>query len=415
MTGRRPRRRRLPLALIFAIGIVLVTALAVALAASLIQPPPRELAILAGLLAATAAFSIAAGYGAYRLGWFNRSPRLRWSLLGGYALASTLTFVNVWMAALLMFTSRHDLLLATVLLTFASGIAVCLGYFLSTSMMNRLASLNEAATRLAQGDLDARVDTAGRDEIADLACTFNDMATRLQQAARQQEELDTLRRELVAWVGHDVRTPLASLRAVLDALADGYVESPEAIANYLATAQQQVLAMAALLDDLSELAQIDAGGLILDREPNSLGDLISDTIEAMSPIAARKSIRLEGSAAVSLDPVRMDARLIGRVLANVLDNALRHTPPGGRVHITAFRAAETARVEVRDSGEGIAAHDLPHVFERFYRGEPSRNRDSGGAGLGLAIARGVVEAHGGHIGIESTPGAGTLVWFELPR
>jgi signal transduction histidine kinase len=173
--------------------------------------------------------------------------------------------------------------------------------------------------------------------------------------------------------------------------------------------------MSVLLDDLFELAQLDAGGLVLERETNSLGDLISDTIEAQSALAESRAIRLEGQVAQDLDPVCMDARLIGRVLNNILENALRHTPAHGRIRISAFSLAGRARVEVSDTGEGIAPHDLAHVFERFYRGERSRSRDSGGAGLGLAIARGLVEAHGGEIGIESAPGTGTLVWFDLPR
>ena len=146
----------------------------------------------------------------------------------------------------------------------------------------------------------------------------------------------------------------------------------------------------------------------------ALSDLVSDTIESFSGLAARDGIALEGSVGPGVDPVTVDARLIGRALSNLVGNALRHTPPGGRVEILARESDAGVCVEVRDTGEGIGAEDLPHVFERFYRGEKSRSRATGGAGLGLAIARSIVEAHGGTVGVDSTPGEGTRFYFTLP-
>jgi signal transduction histidine kinase len=163
------------------------------------------------------------------------------------------------------------------------------------------------------------------------------------------------------------------------------------------------------------MAQIDAGGLRLDRQPSSMCDLISDTIEAFSALAERQGVTLEGSATPDVDPVLMDVQKIGRVLNNLLDSALRHTPEGGAVQVTTLTTLGAVQVEVCDTGEGINDEDLPHVFERFYRGEKSRSRATGGAGLGLAIAAGIVEAHGGQIGAESAVGQGTRVWFTLPR
>jgi signal transduction histidine kinase len=326
-----------------------------------------------------------------------------------------LTLLNVGLTAWLMFLNEHDLLLATVLLLFASGIALLLGHFLSVSMTERITQLNQAAKKVSEGHLDARVPITGRDEIADLAQTFNDMATQLENAAQQQRELDRLRRDLVAWIGHDLRTPLASIRVIIEALADDVVEDPTTIKRYLLTAQQQVDSLSVLLDDLFEMAQIDAGGLKLDRHPNSISDLISDTIEAFSVMAKRQGVTLKGNALPEADPVVIDAQKIGRVLNNLLTNALRHTPAGGVIEITTLSKPECVQVEVRDTGEGIDAEDLPHIFERFYRGEKSRSRATGGAGLGLAIAAGIVESHGGQIGVESHVGEGTRVWLTLPR
>ncbi len=414
MDGEIRSRRALTPHLRFVGGIVLTLAVALAVFFLLMRPPVGDLRLMAIFLSITAGISTVAGYGAYRLGWINHSPRISWLLLGGYALASVLTFLNVWVTARLMFASEHDLFLATVLLLFAGGIATSVGYFLSVTLTDRITTLGRAAQSIARGELSARVEVVGRDEMAALARTFNEMAGRLEAAARQQQELDTLRRNLIAWAGHDLRTPLASIQAIVEALADGLVDDPGTVERYLHTARREIRSLSLLIDDLFELAQLEAGGLRLDKSSSSLSDLISDTIESFSELAAREEVALVGSAGPGVDPVLMDTQQIGRVLANLLTNALRHTPPGGTIEIRASAVAGDVLVEVRDTGEGIGAEDLPHVFDRFYRGEKSRSRSSGGAGLGLAIAKGIVEAHGGTIAVSSGAGECTRFLFRLP-
>jgi signal transduction histidine kinase len=289
-----------------------------------------------------------------------------------------------------------------------------LGYFFSVSLTDRIVGLNQAARQIAQGHLASRVPASGRDEIANLANTFNEMAAQLEASAQRQRDLEALRRDLIAWVGHDLRTPLASIRVIVEALADGVVQDGATVERYLQTAQHQIRSLSLLLDDLFELAQIDVDGLQLEWHLDSISDLISDTIEGFSALAAQQGIELQGSVAGDVGPVLMDAPKIERVIANLLDNALRHTPAGGVVQVTACAEPGCVQVEVRDTGEGVDALDLPHIFERFYRGEKSRNRSTGGAGLGLAIASGIVRAHGGRIGAESTVGEGTRIWFSLP-
>ncbi len=399
----------------FLLGVLAVLLMALALFYIVMRPPFSDLRAMALFLSITAAISLLVGYLAYRGGWLARLPRLGWAFLGICALSSALTFVNVWVTARLMFASQHDLLLATVLLMFAGGIAMVLGYFLSVALTDRMAALNHAAQQLAAGRLEARVPVTGRDEMAALAVAFNNMAGQLAATAQKQQELDALRRDLIAWAGHDLRTPLASVRAIIEALADDVVDDPAERQRYLRTARRDVAALAALIDDLFELAQLDAGGLKLERVPASLADLVSDTLESFRALAAQAGVTLGGSAAPGIDPVRMDSSKIGRVLANLLGNALRHTPPGGSVEVRAWSAEGEACVEVSDTGPGIPPADLPHVFDRFYRGEKSRSRASGGSGLGLAIAKGIIEAHGGRITIESAPGAGTRVTFAVPK
>src|SRR5688572_16255927 len=241
------------------------------------------------------------------------------------------------------------------------------------------------------------------------------MAEQLQAADRKQRELEALRRDLIAWVSHDLHTPLTSMRAILEALSDGVVDEPEMVKRYLLTAQRDVMSLSALIDDLFQMSQLDAGGFPLHRAASSLSDLVSDTLESFSQLAKQGGILLEGQVESDVDPVFMDTQAIGRVFNNLISNALRHTPANGRVSVWVRRGTSGVDVTVSDTGEGIRLQDIPHIFERFYRGDPARSRQRGsGAGLGLAIARGIVQAHGGTIQVQSEPGKGTQFTFHLP-
>src|SRR5215216_1687994 len=407
---------RLPMLTRFSLGILLIVLLSLAFFNVLMSPPSNELGLMALFLGITAFASALVGYGAYRFGWANLSPTLHWTLLGGYGLASILTFFNVWFSAQLMFASQHDLLLAIVLLVFAGGIAMILGYFLSSTVTERINLLQGAAEKLANGKLQTRVPVTGHDEVAALSTTFNQMAEQLQTADRKQREVESLRRDLIAWVSHDLQTPLTSMRAILEALADGVVDEPEMVKRYLLTAQRDVMSLSALIDDLFQLSQLDTGGFPLHPAPASLTDLVSDTLESFSQLAKQQEITLEGEVESDVDPAFMDTQAIGRVFNNLISNALRHTPAQGRVSVWVRRVRSGVDVTVSDTGEGIHAKDIPHIFERFYRGDASRSRRRGtsGAGLGLAIARGIVQAHKGTIEVQSEPGKGTQFTFHLP-
>lgn len=409
---RRPWGRLLRLLL----GILLALALALAIFWISMTPPLVEFRAMLTMLGATAALSAFAAFLAYQSGWIRWSPRLRWTLAGSYLLSSVLTFLNVWWTARLMFLNEHDLTLATILLVFAGGIAVALGLFLSAAITDKIGALSRGADAIAQGQLRTRVEVDGRDEIAHLARSFNSMAGQLEQAGRKQQEVDSLRRDLITWIGHDLRTPLTSVRAIVEALADGVVDDTETRLRYLRTAKREINALSSLIDDLFDMAQMDTGGLKLERSPNAISDLLSDAIESFHAMAEEKRITLSGLAAPGVDPVFIDARQISRVLANLAGNALRHTPPGGRVTLHAYPSARSmVVVEVVDTGEGIRPEDIPHVFEQFFRGERSRSRTTGGSGLGLAIVKAIVEAHGGQIRVESALGKGTRFVFTLPQ
>src|SRR6266511_3494903 len=295
---------RVPMLARLVFGILLILAISLAFFNILMSPPSNELGLMALFLGITALASALVGYGAYRFGWVNLSPTLRWTLLGGYALASLLTFFNVWFSAQLMFASQHDLLLAIVLLLFAGGMAMALGYFLSTTITDRIYLLKGAAERLAKGNLKTRVAVQGRDEVATLAYSFNQMAEQLEAMDKKQRALERARADLIAWVSHDLQTPLASIRAILEALEDGVVEDPETIQRYLNTAQRNVRSLSVLIDDLFQMAQLNTGGIPLDRAQSSLADLISDTLESFSELATRQGIKLEGNVEANVDPVR---------------------------------------------------------------------------------------------------------------
>jgi len=408
---RRPRR--LFLRLLAGVSVVLAATLAIFWAS--MAPPLADFQAMTLFLAATASLSVLAAFVAYQLDWIRWSPRLSWTLTASYLLSSILTFVNVWWTARLMFINQHDLTLATILLVFAASIAVALGYFLSAAVTDKIAALGRGANAIAHGQFATRVAVDGRDEVAGLARSFNAMAAQLDAADRKQQELDQLRRDLIAWIGHDLRTPLTSVRAIVEALADGMVEDPETRLRYLRTAKRDIGALSNLIDDLFDMAQLDAGGIQLERGLNAISDLLSDTLESFTATAADKGVALSGLAAPGSDPVFVDARQISRVLNNLVDNALRHTPAGGAVKLHAYPARTGVVVEVSDTGEGIRPEDLPHVFEQFFRGEKSRSRATGGAGLGLAIAKAIVTAHGGAIRAESTVGQGTRFVFTLPQ
>ena len=408
---------------VYLLSILAALALTVALAFAFMHPPAEDLLLLALLFGLTGSASALIGFVSHRLGWWRRLRSLNQTLTLGYIVAAVLTLINVWITARLMFINQeHDLTLAGLLLLFAGGISVSFGYFLSASLTHALRDVVRAASRVSQGDFSTRVRVEGRDEVAQLAQAFNAMAARLETGDREARALDAARRDLVAWASHDLRTPLASLRAMLDALADGVVTDPETVARYVRQSQAEIVRMNALIDDLFELAQMDTGSLTLRCDAGSLSDLISDTLEGFTALAQARGITLRGSVASGVDPVWMASDKISRVLQNLIENALRHTPAGGQIQLRAEVLDGMALVSLEDTGEGIAPDDLPRIFDRFYRGDAARSRshardgfDGGGAGLGLAIAKGLIEAHGGRIWAESVPGHGTVMNFTLPK
>lgn len=419
----------------FGLGVLIALGIALLLAIGWLGVRGQDMIELVYYLLVSSAISL--GCGALGLAWFRRAQVRLWvQVTLTFTLGLAVAILNIFLTANLMFISKdHDLPLLILLMLFAATVSLALGYALAQALAQRVTALHHGARALAGGDLAARVNESGGDELAALAAEFNRMAEQLAAAAAERGRMETTRRELIAAISHDLRTPLASLRVMTEALADGLVEDQATTTRYLATMRGQIGHLSSLIDDLFELAQIDAGALRLELQRASLADLVSDAIEGMRPQATAKGVRLEGSIAPGINPMLIAPQKIERVLYNLVTNAVRHTPAGGSVMITVsdsseFRvpagrlSSELTRshgqtqncivVEVADTGEGIAPDDLPRIFEHFYRGEKSRSRATGGAGLGLAIARGIVEAHGGRIWAASQHEHGTQITFTLP-
>ncbi|HLA44425.1 MAG TPA: ATP-binding protein [Aggregatilineales bacterium] len=411
------RQHRLPL-FVFIVGVMVAISATLLLAIPTLDPPAEDMALLALFLSGSGALTIFLAYILYRLGLVSWFQSLRWALVATIGITVLLIFINVWVTAQLMFLDAHDLTLNTLLLVFAGLTAIAFGYFISSAMIENVQKIAQAANRLSQGDLSVRIPVTGNDELADLARAFNNMATNLQELDEQKRQLEQTRRDLIAWVSHDLRTPLATMRAMIEAISDGVVSDEETISRYMKNTQGEIKHLSQLIDDLFELAQLDAGHYDFTREPSSLSDLISDTLESMRAQIAAHNINLTGKVDGRIDPVLMAPEKIQRVLYNLISNAIRHTPPGGEIQLNARLAGNAVRIDIRDSGEGVKPEELPRIFERFYRGESARTRDGKngqrGVGLGLAIVRGLVEAHEGKIWVESKPGEGATFSFTLP-
>ena len=398
----------------FLLGLVIVLVLSLLTFYLVMNPPMGELNLMALFLGITAGISALIGLISFRLGWFGKFPSIKISLLLNYLVASFLIILNVWVTARLMFASEHDLKLAAILLAFATSIAIVFGFFLSTGLTDRIDKVKKVANRIAEGDLSTRVVIDGRDEISSLASSFNHMAEQLQKAENHQKELDKLRRDLIAWLTHDLQTPLTSIRVQIEAIVDGLVNEPEDVNRYLQSTQKQVKSLSILIDDLFQIAQIDAGGIVIQPVTSSLRDLISDTLESFSAIADEKGISLSGEITENIDPVVLDPNKINRVLNNLVRNALQYTQKGGKVDINAWREKNKIHIRIHDTGDGIDKDELPLVFDMFYRGEKSRNKEMGGTGLGLAISQGIVHAHKGTITVESEKGKGSTFQITIP-
>jgi signal transduction histidine kinase len=356
------------------------------------------------------------------------------AVLGGIQIVSTVedlpgrvpstewapAFIDLLVRTLFPFVTIVAILLIVLLAVLLPPSAV-FSYVIAQRTTRRLESLTEVTTALRQGDLSARVPVEGEDEVAQLQADFNAMAADLERATGEiQAERDKVlsllrsRRDLIANVSHELRTPVATLRGYLDSILEAEDAEPADLRSDLEVMAAEVNRLQGLIDDLFTLARAEVDGLALDLRSTDVGPLVEARVEAMGPLAWQ-SDRVEVIAEVPSDlpPARVDPARLEQVLINLLRNGVRHTPPGGIVAVRVAAAAGRVRIEVCDTGEGIPPEDLPHVWERFYRGAEARAKDHRGAGLGLALVRELTEAMGGTVEMVSEVGEGTCFTLRL--
>jgi len=286
----------------------------------------------------------------------------------------------------------------------AAGIAVAITFFLSRRMSSPIHALATAAGRLGQGDFSQRVQFQGKGEVQELAQAFNSMASDLEHA-------EQLRQNLVGDVAHELRTPLSNIRGYLEAIRDGVIKPDAATIRSL---DEEAALLSRLVDDLQELSLAESGELKLLCQAEHIAQLIKQTVGAVQAEAETRGISVSIDLPDTLPPVNVDSQRFNQVLHNLLDNAVAHTGKGGSITMTATKQGDWVQVSISDTGEGIPADDLSHIFERFYRVDKSRARATGGSGLGLTIARRLVEAHGGKIEAQSELGRGSRFSFTVP-
>ncbi len=392
-----------------AMGMAFLAAMAIAV--YVMQAPTSDLQALARFLLTSSLPSLIVGYLIFIVvrKWLRS---IRQKVLLAYALGIIIAIFNIYVTSQLMFVSQHDFLLLGLLLIFSGLIAGAFGYILATDITRSLYSLQDGANQLATGDFSTKVHVDEVDELSDVANAFNMMTDELERSFARQRQLEKARRDLTVAVSHDLRTPLASIRAMVEAIADGVVTDPATVQRYYATINTQITSLSSLINDLFELSKLEAEPVQLRKEAVNLNDLLSDVLESMQ--AKAKEISLQGDFKADIPLVQAELQKIQRVLYNLVQNAIQHTPAGGSITLAIHNKDQGVQIDIIDTGEGIAAEDIPHIFDQFFRGEKSRSRATGGTGLGLAIAKGIIEAHNGQIWVESQAGRGTTFSFILP-
>ena len=327
--------------------------------------------------------------------------RLRFALIAAVVVAQTAVAVVLFVE--LMFVSSHDAALTILVAAYTAALGVWAGRLVGARALSDLDRVRETLGTVGAGRRDVTTGVTGSDELASLAADVDSMIARLDTEERA-------RRALIAAVSHDLRTPLTSLRLLTDAIDDGIVEDPR---EYAARLGIHVRQLSTLIDDLFELSRLESGDLRWSVERVNLDDLVTETVDAMRPQADARAVSVHAELDPRLAAAKANPEQIQRVLFNLIQNAIRHTPADGSVVVRTVGGPSAVEVEVADTGEGISPADRERVFEPFVQGAGREARADGSAGLGLAIARAIVQAHGGEIWLEDAR-LGTRVRFRLP-
>jgi signal transduction histidine kinase len=310
-----------------------------------------------------------------------------------------------------MVVSGNDVAIVAGIVVFAGVLAAIVARLLAGGILRDIHAIRDGLTAVRRGEHDVEIVTAVPDELGELAAAANAMIGRLRYEEAARDQAEAAHRDLIAAVSHDLRTPITSLRLLAEAVGDDIVDG-EVRRGYLDRMRVHIDALSALIDDLFELSRLEAGDIRWSLEQVPLGDLVGETVAAMRVQADAKGVAVVNEVPEALLPARANPEKLQRVLFNLIQNAIRHTPADGSVVVRAEPVAGRIEIEIADTGEGIAPDQRPHVFTAFYRGANAA-RTGSGAGLGLAVSRAIVEAHGGRIWLVDAT-VGTRVRFSLP-
>ena len=368
--------------------------------------------ILAGVGLATVAVTHALVVHRARLGGLRRQAVILSTLAFGPLAVAVVLFME------LMFFSGHDALLTALAALYSALLGLWAGRKLSRGVLDDVDALRSGLVAVGRGERAPALALGGRDELAQVGAEVEAMIARLTAAEERRESAEAARRSLIAAVSHDLRTPVTALRLLAEAV-DDEIGDPEMRREYVRRLGVHVRALGALIDDLFELTRIEAGEVAWTLRQVHIDELVEETVAAMLPAAQAGGVDVRAEIDPALAPARANPERIQRVLFNLIQNAIRHTPADGSVTVRAASAVGSVETEVSDTGAGIATGDRERLFEPFFQGADRAARADGSAGLGLAISRAIVEAHGGRIWIVADDGvdppAGARVRFSLPR
>ena len=339
------------------------------------------------------------------------SLRRQFALVVAIVVAPVLVALIVGDA--LMVVSTRGVVIVAVIVIGAGLVAILAARTVAGGIMGDVEAIRDGLVEVGRGEREVTIETSAHDELAELAAAANAMISQLREEEAGRDLSEAARRDLVAAVSHDLRTPITSLRLLADAVGDDIVEDAETRRGYLRRMGTHIDALSVLIDDLFELSRLEAGDISWTIEQVPLPELVGETVEAMRVQAEAKGVAVTADVPDTLKPAQANPEKLQRVLFNLIQNAIHHTPADGSVVVRAESVPSGVEFEVADTGDGIAAEERERVFTAFYRGGADAARTSPGAGLGLAVSRAIVEAHGGRIWLADAA-AGTRVRFRLP-
>ncbi len=390
------------------VAVTAVGALGTLVVATAMGMPPGDVAHIGLFLLPAAVVTVVSGLAARRL--LARSP-IRHRLTAVALLGAVVGLGNLAVVAQLTFVSNHDASVVGALLAYSAGAGLAAALVTAKASAAAIERLADTARRLGEGDLQARVGPVeGEAELTTLARTLDEMADRLRASLARERELEARRRDLITAASHDLRTPLSSLQAMVEAIDEGVVEDPPSLRRYVGEMRRSVESLVGLVDDLFELAQLDAGIIEYETRRARLGEVVHQALTACHRHVVEKGVVVQQELNGMED--QLCSPRLTRVVQNLLINAIRHTPADGTVRVETNRSQAGLRLVVEDTGEGMAPEHLERVFEPFWRGDPARS--GSGAGLGLTLTKRIVESLGGRIEVESRPARGSRFAVSLP-